>query len=78
MSPSYELLREAALALPLKERLELADTLSSSLREAIQKSDLSSGFVAELERRSAEMDADPSSCVDWEEVRSEMEKPVAA
>jgi putative addiction module component (TIGR02574 family) len=78
MSPSFEQIREAALALPLEERLQLFDTLTATLHPPEDPGDLSPAFIAELKRRSAEMDEDPTSCVAWEEVRAEMEKPVAA
>ena len=78
MSPSYEQLRDAALALPPEERLKLADMLAVSLRRSEQEWELAPDFVAELNRRSSEMDEDPATEVPWDDVLAEMEKPVAA
>jgi putative addiction module component (TIGR02574 family) len=62
----------AALALAPAEREELADSLWASL----DPSDAYAGMtedelVAELDRRAAELKADPTQGIPWDEVRNQ-------
>ena len=70
MTPKVAEILRSALALSLAEREELADCLWASL----DPSDAFAGqteedWIAELERRAAELKADPSQGVAWDEVR---------
>jgi putative addiction module component (TIGR02574 family) len=64
----------ALLKLPASERVDLALALWESLDEADQQAalDLTPEQAAELDRRLAEHDADPSTAVPWEEVRKKL------
>ncbi len=59
-------LRAAALALPLDERLQLAEELWDSLSAG--DGPLSDAQFAELERRRANLEANPASGRPWEDV----------
>jgi putative addiction module component (TIGR02574 family) len=52
-------LTQSLLALPVPERVALADRLYASVPEDWQKA-VDQAWLQEAERRSAEMDADPS------------------
>lgn len=71
MSPAGTTLLESALALPEQERLAIADALLSSLPEESPELDDAS-FAEELQRRSDEMEKDPSACVPWAEVKKHL------
>ena len=62
---------EALLKLPSSERADLALALWESLDEADRDAsfELTPELVAELDRRFAEHEADPSTAIPWEEVR---------
>jgi putative addiction module component (TIGR02574 family) len=68
MSNEKQALLAAALALPEAERELLTDRLLDSLSP---ESDAMSAdaFYAELERRAAELDRDPSSAIPWSDVK---------
>lgn len=55
----------------VEERLELLDLVLDSLEMEGVSPGLSAGQVAELERRVADMDANPDDVVDWQEVESQ-------
>jgi putative addiction module component (TIGR02574 family) len=58
---------QAALALPVAEKLKLAEQLIESV--PVPELDRSEKeFVAELDRRFAEVEEDPSSCISWTEI----------
>ena len=58
---------QAALALPDAERLQLAERLMESLSPT--EDNLGEGeFVAELDRRFAEIEKDPTSGIPWTEI----------
>lgn len=65
---------EALLKLPSNERADLALALWESLDETdrVGSFDLTPELVAELDRRFAEHEADPSTAVPWEEVRKKL------
>lgn len=65
---------EALLKLPSSERADLALALWESLDEADRDAsfELTPESVAELDRRMAEHDADPSTAIPWEEVRKKL------
>ena len=65
---------EALLKLPSSERADLALALWESLDEADRDAsfDPTPELVAELDRRMAEHDADPSTAIPWEEVRKKL------
>lgn len=62
-------LEYAVFSLPLAERIVLADRLYASVPEEVQSA-ADRAWVAEAERRDAEMDADPSMGLDFDEVIS--------
>lgn len=65
---------EALLRLPSSERADLALALWESLDEADRDAsfELTPELVAELDRRFAEHQADPSTAIPWEEVRRKL------
>ena len=70
MTPKVTELLTAALALSPAERGELADCLWSSLDPADECAGMTEEeWVAELNRRAAELKANPSQGVSWDEVR---------
>ena len=62
------------LKLPAAERAELAIALWDSLGEAADALPLTEEQKAELDRRVADHDADPSTAVPWEEVRRRLRR----
>ncbi len=61
----------AALALAPAEREQLADSLWASLDPPDAFAGMTEDeLVAELDRRAAELKADPGQCVPWDEVRN--------
>jgi putative addiction module component (TIGR02574 family) len=71
MSPKVTELLTSALELSPAEREELADCLWSSLDPPDAVADRTEDeWVAELDRRAAELKADPSQGVPWDEVRN--------
>ncbi len=65
----YEQLTEL-LALPAKERIELAVRLCESVSTEGDDFELSPAWEAELARRIAHIQAHPEDCVPWEEALS--------
>jgi putative addiction module component (TIGR02574 family) len=60
-----------ALSLSPAEREELADRLWASLDPSDQFAHMTEDeFVAELDRRAAELKADPSQGIAWDEVKN--------
>ena len=58
-------------ALPVTERIELVEDIWNSIAEETAGGlQLSSGEVAELQRRLSQHQQDPSTSVPWEQVRS--------
>ena len=58
---------QAALALPDAEKLKLAERLVESV-PLLELDRSEKEFVAELDRRFAEVEEDPSSCISWKEI----------
>ncbi len=73
MSDATDSVLQAALKLSDQERAELVDALLDSLPpeedfvEVTEKE-----FLAELERRAVELDADPSAGIPWSELKKQM------
>ncbi len=71
MTPQHQAIIDAALALPEAERALLAERLLESL--APETEDLTDDdLFAELERRRAEFEQDPSTGVPWSEVKRQL------
>jgi putative addiction module component (TIGR02574 family) len=70
MSDRANALLSEALQLPEADRARLADGLIESLGPPDELEELTEDeFMAELERRAAEMRDDPSCRIPWEEVQ---------
>jgi putative addiction module component (TIGR02574 family) len=70
MSDSAKSILEAALKLSETERAELADALMESLPPDEDLIELTEEkFAAELDRRLADHDRDPSSAIPWSELK---------
>jgi putative addiction module component (TIGR02574 family) len=64
-------LLKSALTLPPAEREELADSLWTSLDPSKDYAGMTEGeFIAELNRRAAELKAEPSQGVPWDDVQN--------
>jgi putative addiction module component (TIGR02574 family) len=71
MTPKVTELLTSALALSPEEREELADCLWSSLDAPDTFAGLTEAeMVAELDRRAAELKADPDAGLSWDEVQN--------
>jgi putative addiction module component (TIGR02574 family) len=68
MSPTAEQLLTAALALPESERLELAEALLAA-SEPPAPDPTGDAWLAELRRRTAEIDAGQATLTPWPEVK---------
>ena len=70
MNPTIDTLLTSALKLSPAEREELADRIWDSLEPQDTFSDMTEDeFATELDRRAAELRADPSEGVPWDEVQ---------
>jgi putative addiction module component (TIGR02574 family) len=67
MSPGAEQVLQAALTLPEEERLELIDALLAADAERGRR--LDDRWLAEVRRRSAELDARQATPIPWSEVK---------
>lgn len=65
-------LTQALFALPTADRIALADQLYASVPEDWQQA-VDEAWLKEAERRSAEMDADPSIALTYEEFMAGLE-----
>jgi putative addiction module component (TIGR02574 family) len=65
----FEAVLTAAFALPVAERLQLIDALAATVPDDSPPT-LSPEWLAELERRSAEIDSGTVKLIPWEEVRT--------
>ncbi|MEN3941603.1 addiction module protein [Prosthecobacter sp. SYSU 5D2] len=65
---------ETLFSLPVAERIALADRLYASVPEDWQRS-TDEAWLAEAERRSAEMEADPSLELSYEEFMAGIQRP---
>ena len=70
MSPSSASLLESALALPEQDRAAIAEALLSSLSGDSAELD-DEEFTRELQRRSEEMETDPTSRIPWSELKKQ-------
>ncbi len=71
MKPSERIISEA-LTLPAADRLEVIEQLWESLAAAQESLDLTDAQRQELDRRIAEMDANPTAGIPWEQVSAEL------
>ncbi len=71
----FEAVLTAAFALPVAERLQLIDALAATVPDDSPPT-LSPEWLAELERRSAEIDSGTVKLIPWEEVRTGVFKKV--
>jgi putative addiction module component (TIGR02574 family) len=69
MDASTKTVFDAALALPETERAALAEQLLASLSRDGDTDD--EELTAELERRAAELERDPSGGIPWEQLKAE-------
>jgi len=75
MTRDAERVLDEALRLPEQERAELAARLISSL-EPKADDDVDAAWVAEIERRCAELDAGTAVTSDWNDVRRRIEEDI--
>jgi putative addiction module component (TIGR02574 family) len=59
------------LSLDVPEKLELIGALWQSIDTVGQKIEMPDSLVAELDRRKAAAERDPTSLIDWEVIRQE-------
>jgi putative addiction module component (TIGR02574 family) len=76
-TPNYADQYSAAVQLPIEERMRLIDELWESIPED-DCPPLSPEWIAEIERRSAEIDAGTAELEDWESVRQRLFERVDA
>jgi putative addiction module component (TIGR02574 family) len=67
-------LLEQALKLPAEDRRKLADDIYDSIDRKVDGFELSDEQKAEIDRRLAEYEKDPSIARPWEEVRERLRK----
>jgi putative addiction module component (TIGR02574 family) len=67
-------LLEAAKALPLPERIELAEALWEDITKAGYEPPLTPAQAAEIDRRIEEHRKNPASAIPWEQVKAELEQ----
>jgi putative addiction module component (TIGR02574 family) len=68
MSPAAEQLLQSVLALPEDERLELVEALLAKSDQALTRP-FDDAWLAEVQRRSAEIDAGTAVLTPWPEVK---------
>ena len=68
MTNQIQTLVDAALALPEAERLWLVERLLETLPPAEENDQTEAEFLAELDRRAAEVAQDPSVAIPWTDV----------
>ena len=69
--PEYESILAAASQLPVPERLRLIDDLAASVPDD-QPPQLSEEWLAEIERRSAELDSGSMTPEPWSDIRQRL------
>lgn len=60
--------------LPIPERIQLVEDIWDSIAEDARTLPLTDEQRAELDRRWAEHEADPSSAIPWDQVRDELQE----
>jgi len=75
MSEASENVFQAAMALPAEERVELVEALIAECDQAIQRP-FADAWIAEIRRRSAEIDAGKVTLTPWAEVKARVRKRV--
>ncbi len=68
MSAEFETILQAAIALPVPDRVQLVDALISTL-EPEDAAPLDDALLAEIERRSDEVDSGVAQLIPWQEVK---------
>lgn len=68
MTEATEQLLQSALALPEEERLELVDALLAECGDTLTRP-FDDAYLAEIQRRSAEIDAGTARLATWPEVK---------
>jgi putative addiction module component (TIGR02574 family) len=71
MSSEYEAILQAANALPVPDRVQLVDALISTL-EPDDAAPLDDALLAEIDRRSREIDAGGVLLTPWKKVRGQV------
>jgi putative addiction module component (TIGR02574 family) len=71
--PTTEQLFQSALALPEEERLELVEALLAECDRALTRP-FDDAWLAEVQRRSAEIDAGTATLTPWPEVKQRVRK----
>ena len=69
---NYAAILEAADSLSLKDRIRLVDVLARSIEAEQDEWVLTDEFRQELDRRIADMDANPGDEIPWEQARAEI------
>ena len=67
-------LLEAAKALPLPERIELAEALWEDITTAGYEPPLTPAQAAEIDRRVEEHKKNPQSAIPWEQLKADLEQ----
>ena len=67
-------LLEAAKALPLPERIELAEALWEDISKAGYEPPLTPAQTAEIDRRVEEHKKNPHAAIPWEQLKAELEQ----
>ena len=62
-------------SLPLSQRIKLVEDLWDSIAAELDKKPVPDDIKAEMRRRREEYVRDPSTAVDWDDVRRRLEKP---
>jgi len=68
------MLLDAAKALPLSERIELAEALWENIAESGYEPPLTAAQAAELDRRMEEHRRNPEAAIPWDRVRADLER----
>ena len=75
MSDSAESVFQAAMALPPDERVELVEALIAECDQQLQRP-FADAWIAEVQRRSAEIDSGAVTLSPWPEVKARVRKRI--
>jgi putative addiction module component (TIGR02574 family) len=75
MSEASENVFQAAMALPVDERVALVEALIAECDQDLQRP-FADAWIAEIQRRSAEIDAATATLTPWPEVKARIRKRV--